>query len=363
MFPNVERDTMTLIQFCCAVLILATVAFTDASEQSRQAVILGVDTRLRADRNTHSTVMKLINRGVVVRILGKWDEPTTTWYKISTEGDTGWVAGELLHEFIMPDSQPPNVPTPMPAQESSPEGTNWLKYDKFIAAGLGVLLTVFFQVIVRKITCRRLVSILGCEAESAVERCLYIIELTAVGSLSHASLPRSARDSLLSKLADVAPRQRHLRSLIEIYNMLDRVSVHQDSAVQRWADGDENGARQAQGRAAAFARGVIGPLLTHLLAIRNLEDEGLLDRCRLLTDIEKAAGWPGYVAVCRVFLAELRKENDIGYLTSYLGEASVDLQQVLPLLNAFLEIQGADVKLSYACRSMASKTSLVRLPI
>lgn len=123
------------------------------------------------------------------------------------------------------------------------------------------------------------------EAIEDLQRLCYITELHCVGGRSKASIPRAARQHLMSQLASTTSDSAPLAALTRAYSDFDRVSAYQDRAVESDAKGEGALASYAQGVAVAFVRSSISSIL------RNLDEVSstIGQRVRIPDDLRRRA--------------------------------------------------------------------------
>ena len=87
---------MVRVFLLSAIMVMALAGFASAAE-SEQAIAVGATTgsslRLREEPSTSASIVTTLNKGVAVAIL---DNSTDGWYKISYNGNTGYVSSDYM---------------------------------------------------------------------------------------------------------------------------------------------------------------------------------------------------------------------------------------------------------------------------
>ena len=87
---------MVRVFLLSTIMVMALAGFASAAE-SEQAIAVGATTgsslRLREEPSTSASIVTTLNKGVAVAIL---DNSTDGWYKISYNGNTGYVSGDYM---------------------------------------------------------------------------------------------------------------------------------------------------------------------------------------------------------------------------------------------------------------------------
>ncbi|MGE4354591.1 MAG: S-layer homology domain-containing protein [Oscillospiraceae bacterium] len=77
------------------VTVLGRLAGLSDDYSGNVGIINGTEVRLRAQANTWSTILGYFDNNTPVNILGK----DGSWYKVSIQGQTGWIRGDLLRIY------------------------------------------------------------------------------------------------------------------------------------------------------------------------------------------------------------------------------------------------------------------------
>ena len=190
-------------------------------------------------------------------------------------------------------------------------------------------------------------GVLQREVAESIERCLYLTECQAYPMMSRTSLPQAARQYLMDRLAEVSTDEHVLGGLTDVYNILDRVTVFQDSAVRLEADGDFQKALENQGRGVAFVRSYLSELMQSVSdlgpdALTVDKRKQILARGRFVADVPQreyfaiARVWNAMVNAGSTAISEMHVREIYDYVYSELHKKA-DVNEVEPTWNAFVK--------------------------
>lgn len=156
------------------------------------------------------------------------------------------------------------------------------------------------------------------EAKESVERCCYLAECQALDIISRAPFPRAARQHLMDQLSAIAVDSAVMVELTGVYNILDRIVVHADNALDLEAKGFKEQALEAQGNGVAFILLYLPDMMKHLQNLKVSIDETFRRRQQFINQFRSS--WPEFLVIAYAYSVT----NDAIDLTRVLEKAGIN---------------------------------------
>lgn len=112
----------------------AAVASTSAASGTYKT---NYNSNIRANAGTNYKIVTLAKKGTAVKATSSKKVGSTTWYKVSANGKTGWVSGTLLTKTAASPAKKAAVKAPAPSKVASAAGTYKTNYNSNIRANAG----------------------------------------------------------------------------------------------------------------------------------------------------------------------------------------------------------------------------------